>query len=101
MGNIFEEASKFYTENPIQREIEPNYRTTYQEVLFMIDSAPFLSLNEKDRLKKLLPFLNLAMLESFKLNLLREGLAYHKTFPAQKKVLRWLKLIIKPTKLYN
>lgn len=93
MNDLLENAEKFYQENPLPPEKDPNYLTLTKELSFIIETASFLSEGEKRRLKGLLGIMSVKMLESLRLELLQEGLSYHDRYPQDKKMTRWLKLM--------
>jgi len=93
MADLFSTAEEFYKNNPPEREIEPGYATLARDLTFIIESSPFLSVGEKERLKRLLGFMSISMLENLRSELLKEGLTYHHNYQSDKRIARWLKLV--------
>ena len=91
--DLFENAQKFYQENPLSPEKDPNYLALAQELYFIVETASFLSAGEKKRLKDLIGIMSVPMLERLKAELVSEGVTYHQNYH-DPKTLRWLKLIV-------
>ena len=98
-SDIFDTASAYYQKNPLNNlDHPPEYLELSKNLEFIIDSAPFLSESEKSRLKKLLSIFPFKTLEQLKIELIKEGITYHQNHQSDKKMLRWLKLVIQNSK---
>jgi hypothetical protein len=96
MADLFEQAEQFYQNNPPPQEKDPNYLSLARELNSIIESSPFLSESEKRRLRGMIGLMSVKMLEHLRVELLREGLTYHQNNPQDKKISRWLKLMMVP-----
>ena len=93
MADLFSTAEEFYKTNPPPVEIEPGQATMARNLSFIIESSPFLSIGEKERLKRMLGFMSIKMMESLKAELVSEGLTYHQNNKSDNRIARWLKLV--------
>lgn len=90
--NFIDKAEQFYKNTPIQH-VYGKKRTLYTKQLFLvIETAPFLTNEEKEQMKKLVPLYSTKVIHNLKQSLIRQGLLFLQLNPDYKKSIgKWLK----------
>ncbi|MBD3270443.1 hypothetical protein GF376_02870 [Candidatus Peregrinibacteria bacterium] len=83
MKNLFEQAAE--TLNKISpASFTRKKRLLIKELLFILNTAPFLSPTEKNQLARAIPSFSERMIESLKKTIIREGVRFFKDYHATK-----------------
>ena len=76
MANIFDTAQEFYLQNPQQKLINKRRQLKTKELLFVLETAPFLSANEKTQMQNLIPIYSTKVIEHVKDSLIQQGMLF-------------------------
>lgn len=89
--NFLQTAQEFYTKNPLP-QIQGKQRKIYtHELLFVIETAPFLSATEKEQMSKLIPMYPTRVIRRVKRQLIEQGIVFLKLNPSfQASMETWL-----------
>jgi hypothetical protein len=79
--NILETANEFYKDRP-QLQVQDKRRKMYtKELLFVIETAPFLSPGEKEQLSLLIPLYTTRVIRQVRRGLIEQGIIFLKLNP--------------------
>lgn len=82
--NLLQTAQQYYQKNPIQ-QIQGKQRELYTNaLLFVIETAPFLSANEKEQMSKLIPLYPTRVIRKVKQQLIEQGIVFLQLNPNYK-----------------
>jgi len=89
--NLLDAARDFYKDSPLPH-IQDKRRQLYtRKLLFVIETAPFLSATEKEQLSGLIPLYPTRTIKHVKDSLIKQGIIFLKLNPLQEKDTRaWL-----------
>jgi len=90
-NNIFEKAQEFYQKNP-QDQVKSKKRSlAVKELLLVIETAPFLSEEQKTQMSYLIPIYPLPVIEQVKHSLIQQGQIFLQLNPTKKEPVEdWL-----------
>jgi hypothetical protein len=92
--NLLDNARAFYEKSPL-RHIQDQRRKLYtKKLLLVIETAPFLSVSEKEQLSGLIPLYPTKTIKHVKDSLIRQGIIFLKLNPSQGENTRaWLNTV--------
>ncbi len=76
MSNIFEIAQEFYKQNPQAQVIDKRRKVYTKKLLFIIETAPFLTANEKAQMQGLIPLYSTRVIMNVKKSLIQQGMIF-------------------------
>lgn len=97
-GNLFENAQQFYQKTPLPQVSDQRRKAYTKELLFVIETAPFLTDNEKAQMSQLIPLYPTKVIKNVKNSLIQQGLIYLQLNPLKKTPIEeWLNTISEKT----
>jgi hypothetical protein len=97
-GNIFENAQQFYKKNPLPQISDKRRKFYTKELLFVIETAPFLTANEKAQMSQLIPIYSTKVIKNVKNSLIQQGLIHLQLNPINKTTIEeWLNSVSEKT----
>lgn len=95
-NSIFETAQEFYQKNPQDLATSKKRSLAVKELLLVIETAPFLSAEQKTQMCMLISIYPLPVIEKVKHSLIGQGQIYLQMNPTQKQpVENWLESVQK------
>lgn len=92
--NIFETAQEFYKNNPQPQVQDKRRKQAIAELLLVIETAPFLSNNEKQQMSNLIPLYSTNTIKNVRNSLLQQGINFLRLNPEFKESVQdWLNKI--------
>lgn len=74
--NIFETAQEFYKKTPLPQVQDKRRKMYTKELLFVIETAPFLSASEKEQLSMLIPLYPTRVIRQVRRRLIEQGIVF-------------------------
>jgi hypothetical protein len=89
--DLFDTAQEFYQKTPLPHIQDKRRKLYTRELLFVIETAPFLSPEEKDQMSKLITLYPTNVIKKVKRSLIEQGLVFLRLNPDDKNGLKeWL-----------
>lgn len=79
--NILETANEFYKDTPLLQVQDKRRKMHIKELLFVIETAPFLSPGEKEQLSLLIPLYTTRVIRQVRRGLIEQGIIFLKLNP--------------------
>lgn len=91
MANIFDTAQEFYLQNPQAQVIDKRRKLQTKELLFVLETAPFLTETEKAQMENLIPLYSTRVIKNVKDSLIRQGMMYLQRNENNPELTAWVK----------
>lgn len=95
MSNIFEKAQEFYTRNPQAQVIDKRRKLFTKELMFVLETAPFLTESEKAQMEGLIPLYSTKVIKNVKDSLIRQGMSFLQRSDDNSELSAWIKKVSK------
>lgn len=79
--NILETANEFYKDTPLLQVQDKRRKMHIKELLFVIETAPFLSPGEKEQLSMLIPLYPTRVIRQVRRRLIEQGIVFLRLNP--------------------
>jgi hypothetical protein len=92
--NIFDTAAEYYQKNPLPQIQDKRRKLFTNQLELVIETAPFLSHQEKKQLLKLIPIYPTSTIKNVKESLINQGITYFRLNKTDEKSINdWLQKI--------
>lgn len=82
--NLLETAQEFYKKTPLPQVQDKRRKLYTKELLFVIETAPFLTQSEKEQMSNLIPLYTTRVIRQVKRRLIEQGIVFLKLNPNHK-----------------
>ena len=76
MANIFDTAQEYYLQNPQQLLVNKKRQLLTKKLLFVLETAPFLTPSEKNQMQSLIPLYSTKVIKHVKDTLIQQGMFF-------------------------
>jgi len=95
MANIFDTAQEFYLQNPQAQIVDKRRKLQTKELLFVLETAPFLTESEKANMESLIPLYSTRVIKNVKDSLIRQGMSFLQRNTDNSELSDWIKKVSK------
>jgi len=96
MANLFDTAQEFYLQNPQAQVIDKRRKLYTKELLFILETAPFLTESEKAQMESLIPLYSTRVIKNVKDSLIRQGMVFLQMNQNNPELDAWIKKVSNP-----
>jgi len=93
MANIFDIAQEFYLQNPQAQVVDKKRKLYTKELLFVLETAPFLTESEKAQMESLIPLYSTRVIKNVKNSLIQQGMLFLQRNEDNPELSDWIKKV--------